>query len=159
MSSASASARSTVTTVVDKLKETLGRSSFQVFGGAALDLLDNPDAQVRDLDIALPLDSEVAIAVLARLIELGGELSSPFRKYWIGCRFPVLMVTAQVNDLLLDLNFLDAVDQIGCFDIDAVRWRAPDCDIFDPLDARRALHKRRAVTERPAAVLRRLPGR
>lgn len=137
----------TASRLLEDLAGALRVDSLHLFGGAALDLLGDPTATCRDLDVALlrtdPIEHHLERLTLCPDIEVVG---SP-RQYWIRHSCPVVMVEARWRENTLDVNFVDDMRGIGHFDIECVHWAHPEQTLSDPHGATvRAVHRFRLVS-------------
>lgn len=117
----------------------LGRERFVLFGGAALDMLQDPSRPVQDLDVALPFDRVEARLSHARLAARGIPVDGRVRRYWIHLDQPVLMFDVHWEGWTIDLNFVDGIRRVPPFDIESVMWRYPETDYVDLYGAFEAL--------------------
>lgn len=110
-----------------QLAAAVGEDRFRLFGGAALDLLNDPTARPKDIDLALPLYRLRSFRPSTDL-----EVEPEARPYWIRKSEPVVMLQARLGEISLDLNFLDRTDKIGHFDVETVTWNYPELTYSDP---------------------------
>lgn len=115
--------------VLHRLAAALKVERFRLFGGAALDLLNNPAYKCHDLDVALAM-SQLESFHPRRDVAVDRNV----RPYWIRLNIPVVMVGARHRELELDLNFLDEPGRIGHFDVETVAWDYPDLTFADPFN-------------------------
>jgi hypothetical protein len=129
-------------TLLERLAALLGQERFVMFGGATLDLLQDPPRPARDLDIALPLDRAEVQSIRRHIAARGADVGRTLRRYWINIDQPVLMLDVRWEGQLIDLNFVDQIDRIPQFDIESVIWRYPELDYVDLYGAFDALATR-----------------
>ena len=130
--------------LLEELAELLGQDRLVLFGGAALDLLCEPHKPVKDLDVALPLDDTVITACINHLESAGYPPSRPLRRYWVNVDRPVLMTEVRWPGWVVDLNFVNGIEDVPPFDLDSVMWRFPEREVIDPYQAVTALEARTA---------------
>lgn len=136
--------------LLERLAALLGQERFVMFGGATLDLLQDPPRPARDFDIALPLDRPAVQSIRRHIAAQGADVGRTIRRYWINIDQPVLMVDVHWEGQVIDLNFVDQVERIPQFDIESVIWRYPEGDYVDLYGAFDALATR---TVRPVRGL------
>ncbi|WP_031075339.1 hypothetical protein [Streptomyces sp. NRRL WC-3742] len=128
-----------------ELADLLQVDELLVYGGAALDLLVAPQLPSHDIDVAVVgLDQAHQCRRLLLTHPEVGAVSTP-REYWIRFNQPVVMFDVEWRGRVLDLNFVDAVEGIGHFDVECVRWHHPSATYTDPHDVLASLPVRDAA--------------
>lgn len=128
--------------IMIQISEDLGVKKFILFGGAALDLLQNPYSSIKDLDIGIGGGSKFVNPCTEHLRQSGYTIMDRERKYFINIIDPVIGVLAKNSNWLLDIAFMNDVRRVGQFDIESLYWRFPECDYLDKFGALRALRER-----------------
>ena len=113
----------------------LNVKSFALYGGAAADLIIDPNASVNDYDIAIEnMSSETIGGVKKQLVEAGYEITAE-RSYCIYNDIPVSLIYANNQDWSFDIGFLDDVSIVGQFNLESLYWRFPELDCVDKFEA------------------------
>lgn len=120
-----------------------------LFGGAALDLLIDPGARIRDYDIGI-LDKGNCLESCAKALKKNGfKIIDKKRDYTVGKIHRVTMIFARKGEILLDVNFMEDFGIVGQFDIESLIWRFPEMDFVDRYGALRAFHEKTIQPIRP----------
>jgi hypothetical protein len=133
-------------------------TSFEVFGGAARDMLADPHRPGLDIDVAIRGGAADAHACHARLSACGPP--TPVRPYWVHLTRPVSTFDVPWKDRILDISFMDHTPQAH-FDVETVIWRFPELTYSDPHQVtRRSITGVRLVTsldaDNPVLLLNRI---
>ena len=111
--------------------------SFEVFGGAARDMLADPRRPIPDIDIATRGGTEDALACHARLASAPTcGTPTPVRPYWVHRTRPVTTFDVPWGNRVLDVSFMDHTPQAH-FDVETVIWRFPELTYTDPYQVTR----------------------
>ncbi len=129
--------------LLDEIATDIGCPSFYLFGGAALDLLIDPNASIADFDIAIEGRSEVlAQCIRQRLIERGFSIEIANLFFEVNWREPVTIIKAVRDGRTLDIALIE-VFTLGQFDVESLFWEYPSKVSRDPYDALGAIERRR----------------
>lgn len=127
--------------ILNYLSNILELESFILFGGAALDLIVDPSIKIKDFDIGIKISENIIQKIKGKLLSNGYKIIGEDRPYLINMTTPVTMVFAENGSYVLDISFLENLDDIGQFDIDSSYCRYPQMDHIDRFGAIEAYNK------------------
>lgn len=150
-----------VAAILERLSSVVGLDRFLLFGGAAIDLIRDPGANVTDYDVAALNHPQMVRKCKRALIQNGYEITVDERPYRIHRHVEVLLLVGKKGNETVDVSFLGDFKDIGLFDVETLVCRYPEMvylDAFGALDAlkrRTTLLIRRMDEEDPYVVLNR----
>jgi len=122
--------------LLEYLQKITGLDEFILYGGSALDLLQNPEAHVNDYDIAYQKYSATLLEQCTNTVSRSGyNITHPKRHYIINIDTPVLLLYAENIQHKLDIAFLDDFKELGQFNIGTLRWEFPGMVCVDEYNA------------------------
>jgi len=139
---------SAVAAVLERLSSVVGLERFLLFGGAAIDLIRDPKANITDYDVAALNHPEGVRKCKRALIQSGYEITVDERPYRIHRHVEVLLLVGKKGNETVDVSFLGDFKDIGLFDVETLVCRFPEMVYHDPFGALDALKRRTAKLTR-----------
>ncbi|MGC9309475.1 MAG: hypothetical protein ACP5D2_02145 [Candidatus Nanoarchaeia archaeon] len=116
--------------IAEDIARYLDFEQFIIYGGTAVDLLNNKP--VNDYDIAIKLGGKKSIIKLRNLLKNRGfTIIEPWREYTIHKNKKVILIYAENKEYFLDIAFLKDFTLIGNYDIESVYISYPEMRIVD----------------------------